>query len=485
MRSARIGFLLMVLLLAMFGVGKAILADTMDPDAFWHLRVAEQLQKSEIGPIVDNLSYNSDKTPWTPYSWLAELFMKLVWDVGGFRLAIVVTAICSGGIIFFSGLNNAAPSPKPDLFEKQKEVSYFTSILATVLVVYFTLAFISFRPVTFALLIQAVNIYLLYRDRRLDYRSQAVWLVPTLTLILTNFHIYSIFMVGVTVLMAMGSYTNCRPRFLRNGLVAIATMIAACCTPMLKGAIETSQRYNNVDPMIANRFISEMAPFYGGIGGKISLGIVILLVGCAIYNYRKLQITDWLLIGFGLLVLFRLGRFAPVFAMISMPIFTRVLPQISDRTLSKRIMHIALAGVLVMGFGNIAISFPGEKTNFNQWLNRLLDVYPTDAADWAEKNVVPRTHRIINEFNWGGYLAWRFGEHWQVLLDGRTQLYAPDFWNKVYFGTPESQKQILTDADADFAIIPAKKSAFKQSLEELGWQVRYEDKIAIVMTRSF
>ena len=58
----------------------------LDPDCFWHIRVAEQLEREGIHPIVDQLSFASIKDPWTPYSWLAELGMKWVWDKHKTRL---------------------------------------------------------------------------------------------------------------------------------------------------------------------------------------------------------------------------------------------------------------------------------------------------------------------------------------------------------------------------------------------------------------
>src|SRR4051794_36078328 len=70
---ASIGFALAIALIALFAATKVIVADTLDPDLFWHLKVAEQLQHDGVGPIVDHLSFNSQREPWTPYSWLAEL----------------------------------------------------------------------------------------------------------------------------------------------------------------------------------------------------------------------------------------------------------------------------------------------------------------------------------------------------------------------------------------------------------------------------
>ena len=73
--------------------GKAILVDTLDPDCFWHLRVAEQLHGDGIAPLVDRLSFASNQMPWTPYSWLAELGMRWLWSHAGWRGAVATQAI--------------------------------------------------------------------------------------------------------------------------------------------------------------------------------------------------------------------------------------------------------------------------------------------------------------------------------------------------------------------------------------------------------
>src|SRR5690349_11961610 len=84
---ARVGFILLAALLALAGAAKAVLYDTADPDSFIHLLAANQLTRDGIGPIVDDQSYMSIRQPWTPYSWLAELGMKFVWDRGTYRAA--------------------------------------------------------------------------------------------------------------------------------------------------------------------------------------------------------------------------------------------------------------------------------------------------------------------------------------------------------------------------------------------------------------
>lgn len=78
-REPRAGLILLMGLIVLVAAAKPILFDTMDPDCFWHLRVAEQLRVEGIKPLVDHLSFASMQRPWTPYSWLAELGMAAIW----------------------------------------------------------------------------------------------------------------------------------------------------------------------------------------------------------------------------------------------------------------------------------------------------------------------------------------------------------------------------------------------------------------------
>src|SRR5262245_60645480 len=98
-RIVPLGFWLLIGMLATVGAGKAVLSDSLDPDLFWHLRVAEQLRAEGIHPIVDRLSFSSIKDPWTPYSWLAELGMQWFWAAFGWRGAVASKAICVAAIL--------------------------------------------------------------------------------------------------------------------------------------------------------------------------------------------------------------------------------------------------------------------------------------------------------------------------------------------------------------------------------------------------
>ena len=107
MTSPRSGFILLLGLLAAVAAAKAILADSLDPDCFWHMRVGQEIaQQSWPHPLVDDLSFASVRTLWTPYSWLAELAMNRLWDIGGFRAAVAAQAVLESAFILLLGLGS-------------------------------------------------------------------------------------------------------------------------------------------------------------------------------------------------------------------------------------------------------------------------------------------------------------------------------------------------------------------------------------------
>src|SRR5207247_10560783 len=93
------GMALLIGLVALVAAGKAVLFDTLDPDAFLHLLAADQLLAEGVGQLVDRQSFASVPQPWPPYSWLAELGMKVVWDHGGYRAAIVAHAVMAAALM--------------------------------------------------------------------------------------------------------------------------------------------------------------------------------------------------------------------------------------------------------------------------------------------------------------------------------------------------------------------------------------------------
>jgi hypothetical protein len=234
--------------------------------------------------------------------------------------------------------------------------------------------------------------------------------------------------------------------------------------------------------MVGSGIITEMTPIYAGLAGLVTTFALAALVAVALRHRHNVRRGEWIWLFVASLLMLRLGRFAPMFAMIAAPILAACLPRLSDVVLEKKPVLLALATVFTISFVKLAIQFPRPGASLAAFLNKdETFAYPTAAADFVQTQIAPGTARLINEFTWGGYLAWRLGDRYQIFLDGRTQLYSSDFWRSTYLCDEATRMKTLRDANADVAVLPAKKSQFHKALESFGWKTVYKDDRAEVL----
>ncbi len=499
-RPVRSGFLLILALIVLCAAAKAILYDTLDPDCFWHLRVGEQLWREGVGPLRDGIAFASMREPWTPYSWLAEMGMSWLWDVGGLRAAVLAAAMLGGGTILmialsaWEALRGALDDGAEDAVTEQGRL--LAAIIAAAFAAVWALPYFSFRPVTLAFFLLAVAAWLVFRDRRMGERSRGVWAVAPIAALMTNVHFFA-FLVPASLGTLLAGAVWERATLIdpvdrrdanrcvgRYAVLMLASLLACLMTPMLPGVIATIGHYQWRDPMVASNVIGEMRPFWSGAAGKISLALVGVLVLCVARRHRRLRAGEfcWLLLAAALLM--RMGRMAPVFAIVAAPLLAVTMPKLSDGVLGRPVLRLAGAMVLCLGLWRVGQALPGRNVEVDAWLNRHgveAPGYPGEAARFVAMNVPRASGRIVNEFNWGGYLGWRLGTQYQVMLDGRTQVFAPSFWKQTYLGDEAGRRRLLAGTGADAAVLPVGKSLFKSSLVGLGWKTVYQDARAEVL----
>lgn len=538
--ASRFGYALGIGLICAFAAGKAVLADSLDPDFFWHIRVADQLLTQGIGPVVDHFSFMSNREPWTPFSWLGELLMKWTFDAGGLRAIVAAHALCS--ILFFYFLARACRESCRAHNAREGQLATFIACLCGAI---FTLPYLSFRPVTMALALMAAMFFTLQRDRRVgDWR---VWLLVPMTLVLTNLHLYVILWIALLwarwLGMALDAWnylpSSAAQLQTENGLlhgpsarshrvtplnelvdlfplrrqftIAAACSLAALATPMLPGCIRNAIWFNSEDPMVQNRLVAEILPFYSGpLGAVLSLIVIATaaLMLRALYNDpretyaapdARLHSPRTLGVAFGFEQLFSLalaiffllqmGRFATVFTLIAMPILASLLSQGSksvfsrDSILDRVLVRFTLLCSLAFCVVQITFGFPRSSTGVDEWIARNADNlrYPTRAADYLLTNVEPVNGRVLNELTWGGYLIWRLNDRFQVFMDGRTLIYPATFWKHIYLGDENERIELLRAQRADAAILPTSNSHLASPLKALGWTAVYADDRAIIL----
>lgn len=501
------GLCLLVCLIALVVAAKAIVIDNLDLDCFWHLRVAEQLKTDGIGPLVDHLSFASIQSPWTPYSWLAELGMKWLWDWGGYRMAVLAGALMQAalvvGVAAICRTARAADCdrarflpPAGALDDFDRRPPRMCAAAATAFATFISIPYLGFRPVTAALVVMTACCWLLVRDRRMGERSGLIWAIVPATVLTVNLHLYAAFIpVWVAALLAgsllerwfvaeVAERHEAERRVVRYFVLLFASVAACMLTPMLPGILAVGLHYHFRDPMVSSGFIGEMRPFFRGPTGHVSGAIVAGALLCILVRRRRLRPGEQVWLVVSMILLSRLGRFAPVFALAAAPQLAVTLPRWSDVPLGKPILRLAMAGILAIGTCRLALQFPRRSVSIDAWLNRH-GGFPGAAADFVRDRVPRTSGHLIAEFSWGGYLEWRLAGKYQVLLDGRTQLFTPEFWYATYLGGPEPRRRFLSEVQADAAILPARpgesRSVFRHALVQLGWTTAYRDDTSEVM----
>lgn len=534
---------LLLALIALAAAGKPILYDTLDPDCFWHLKVAEQIAREGPRPLVDPLSFASSKTPWTPYSWLAELGMKSLWDLGGFRAALLVHVIMNCAFVLLIATACARsvgyqPASKQSVVPAEHHrglVAHPTAILpATLFATFLSLPYLSFRPATLAIVILAGVACMLERHRARPAR--AIWFIVPLTALLANIHLFAFLVplwLGCRWLGAMleartrrtssagfseGESSNARHHY---AALFFVTAFASCATPLLPGVIQTVLQYQFADPMVASGKLAEMRPFYTGTLGIISAIVVIAFFALVVIRRTRLAATDILLLALSTALLLSKGRYAPLFAITAAPIFVRLCASAIRVTgvressvretasdfestfadsasshvpaapsherprspFANPLLSPALTILLALGIVRLIAAFP--SADLSAFLNRHgpdAPGYPTAAADYIAHHVPARSGRIVNDFTWGGYLEYRLGPSgFQTLMDGRTQCFSADFWKSFCLGPADATTHALSLLQADAALLPRADTRLKPALIALGWRWVYSDDRADVL----
>jgi hypothetical protein len=489
-RDARIGYVLLIATIAFVAAAKAVLFGPVDPDLFLHLIAADHIAHNGVGPIVDTTSYVSSKEPWTPYSWLAELFMRWLLEAGGYRAAVVTYAVCSVAIVALIAMAGRF-AQRHRGGEPAARGSLLAVVVATGLGTVLTLPYLSFRPVTMAFVVMAGCVALVYRDRAIGERTRAVWLVLPLSALLVNLHLFAVLMPMWLAGLAVGALVEHRRASIREetgrrlkrsiGLAAGAAL-ACLATPLLPGAVAALFRYGTGDPMVTAGLVDEFKPFYSGPMGKVSLAIVVGTLGLMLARREKLRVGDWMTALFATALLLKMGRMAPVWAMLVAPLLACCLGgNLSDGVVGRPAIRVVLTIVLIVGAFRLINGLPPTGDTLATALARRPSGYPVAAAEFVAGNIPRQSGRLVNDYSWGGFLAWRFAGERQVLLTGNTSIYGRVVWDATYFCDDATRRQTLATTNADAAVVPVSGSPIATALGQLGWKEIYRDDIARVL----
>jgi len=419
-----------------------------DPGTFWHTAIGRQILETGQLPRSDTFTFTVRGQPWISQSWLCEMAMAGLYQVGGWDSLLAVTAILLAlvyawltGRLYRAGLAGIC------------------AVLAMVLAVAASSHQFHVRPVVVTIALTSC-LFALLVDVESGRRSlrQLWWLVP-LCIVWTNIHGGVLGGLGTLVLVAggwiLGAWLGWESplRCFRDG-AELAGIVAVCGLSVLANpyGLELPRLWFAILRLPLSEFIQEHGPLWlNAVPFLATNALAVLFLGVMLSTSpRRLRVTQLMPLVW-LVLAWERGRQSPLFAVITLVALADLLPHSRfarflawrgffrdsaaesgaevPRLLWRRfVLPLAvLVASLVLQAGAVSVPLLGRgwvRLDPTHWpIDLLPELERLDARDGGQV-------RIFNEMLYGGFLVFH-APRVPIFVDDRCELYGEAFLRRL------------------------------------------------------
>lgn len=482
---------------------RALLTPIMPHDFWWHLATGRQIVATGVIPTVDSFSYTRAGEPFYNQSWLAQLGMFGLFELGGPALLVLFQALvlaCAYGLLLRLAIRQSG----------NLRLSVGVLLLGTL-----PASFDNWlvRPQTYTLPLFVATLYLLtaWRDPRGDraegLRLQAFWppllLLPVMGALWVNLHgsfVLGGALIGLTFVGEAGRRWLARRRGAAiTGPPLWHLLVAGALTGLSwlanPGGLQVLGYVRNLlGSSQVTRLVTEWAPpTIRDPNGAIFFLFVLAGVVILAYGRRRPDPVDLLLSGAFLWLALGAGRNNIWFVAVATPMLARQLaswlPEAEGRRPAYRgvpVLNAALAGLIGL---LLLLALPWVKP----WLGLPPEVgalvHPVTPVAAVEHLLADerRPERLFHEMGYGSYLIWAASEQ-KVWADPRIELYPLAQWLEYgRLGAAEGVDELLATYQVDGLLLSnaeqADLVAWAKARPE-AWELRYSDDEASYFVRK-
>lgn len=374
-------------------------------------------------------SYTEPDFPTVTHHWGSGVIFYLVYKLAGFSGLSIFNSFL--GLITFLIFFNVA----------KEQVGTNVAGLISLLIMPVIVDRIEVRPEIFSYLLSGIFFCLLLRYRESRLRDNKLYILPVLTVIWVNLHIY--FFVGYMLIgiflferiLTFRTFDKIRTLF----IVFILSLLGTFIGPFgIKGAFAPYNIFQNYGYMIVENqpvwFIEKLIYSPSFLVFKIIFAFLILsCITVVLIKRKKIKITEILLAAiFSTLAWFAIRNFS-IFGLftlvviasnISMIVPLSVLSKINSRTGPYVSILLFVIFILTVS-GNMKWIF-ARNTNFGLGLmgsgNRSAKFFKS----------VSISGPIFNNYDIGSFLIFNLFPEERVFVDNRPEAYSVDFFRKIY-----------------------------------------------------
>ena len=458
------------------------------PDYWWHTLTGRLIVHGHQLVRSDLYTYTVAGTPWTDHEYGSQvLFYALTRGGGLLAVSIFFAAVVFAGFWLMLARMRIAGGAEP-------------VIAGAALILGAAAGFFmwSAAPQMFDVLFIALELLII--ERFLSGHVRVLRLLPLEVLLWANLH--GGFLVGILILVVLfvalavqwllhGRRARERMLLARTAMVTAGCVVASFITPWGPSLFVYVWRtlFSPEQPSFIAEWQSPDFHDVKLIGFLLML--VVLMVGFA---FRRPRLFDTLLVVLAAALALRSVRFTIVFAVVATPVVAwqwsaawwqardGLAPQARGLTSRDAAFGVGLlaTAVAVGGVGIAGLTLRGQtaSTNAN---------FPVAAADWLAAHSTIGT-RMFNQYDWGGYLAYRFYPQAdrKVFIYGEAELMGDKLLaDYVEVNQAKSDwQQVLDHYGVDYVVFAPGKP-LDAVLQQAGqWSLAYSDNVANIFVRQ-
>lgn len=461
-----------------------------DPDLGVHLGVGRYIIEHASVPRTNLFSFALQGHPYVYHSWLSQLIITHVYDGGVLhalgtpllRLSIVWTFLIAFGIWV--------------LYRLCKQSFWLTLIMLLSSALIFSS--IGVRPQVFSFLGAILLLYSLIGWRTHGYRYKYLCALPLIFLFWANMH--PGFLIGLVIMgVFVGAEVVSHLRRLgdlgdlRKILVIFFTSIAVTfLNPYGVGL------YQQIYAISTNPFNTqvnlEWVPLVAR-GSTHSVFAILCFIFLVVLMVQKKK--DWALLicaCFLYLFMLRSTRTAMLFMVVFLPLVSALLARLRGPFVAQKNdwvsiipLYLACAALGLGIFSRILTNSEravAALTNDSVLAQR--NGYPYGALALLDK--LPRSARVFNYFNWGGYLVWQrpMIQVFETGIDDTAivdrHLFLVDYFT-ILNGMPGWDHLIDVYA-IDTVLVPPAADLVHKLKDDTNWDVLYEDTQSVLISKA-
>ncbi|MFQ5417942.1 MAG: hypothetical protein ACE5FL_12950 [Myxococcota bacterium] len=464
-----------------------------NPDYWWHLSTGQWIANTGSVPTADPFTYTVPGAPWIDIHWLFQLGLEALHGIGGHDGVVVVKAVAS--VVLVAILATVGWRP---------ERPYLTAFGLGSMLLIAGERFLA-RPEMASFLLLAAILALLERNERRD--DAWVYAVVPLQLVWVNLH--GLFALGVAIcgfyllsdaIRSRQATGRARPSRRLLKVTALVALASFANPNFVDGALYPFEQFVMIGPTgdrgIPGRSVIELRPVWDPKIPAVWLVLpaVLCLVGIVaqVANWRanRSRVAHALIFSSFLLLALQANRNLALFAIVAAPLTIRNASEWLDRhpppVAAGRWATAALTLALLLASFDVARnSFYARMRTVHETGLGTVDVFlPEGAVDWIERERPPG--RIAHQMALGGYVNWRLYPDYQVMVDGRLEVFGPEMLGALAFTTPRAFRRL--DASYYFGSVllspsfdPAKFIAWMNQNPD--WRLVYADMGGLLFVR--